>query len=206
MESIAVVSEGEGLYSEKRSRFLGFAMPCNSEDEAQALIAKKRKKYWDARHAVYAYILPDGTARFSDDGEPHGTAGKPVLDVIKGGGVTGALIVVIRYFGGTLLGTGGLVRAYGAAAAEALDNCGKAKVTDGDEFSLKIGYGDYDKLLFLLKEYGAEIKDTAFEGNIKLSFAVRSDVADACLKKISETFSSLTVPKFEKKTKIFEKI
>ena len=119
-EYITVKRESAGQYIEKHSRFLGFLVPCAGESEATARINEKRKEYWDARHAVYAYVLADGTARFSDDGEPHGTAGKPVLEVLKSSGIKNAAIIVVRYFGGILLGTGGLVRAYTAAASSAL--------------------------------------------------------------------------------------
>ena len=200
-----MVSVGEGQYSEKHSRFLGFAMPCRSEKQATEIIAEKRREYWDARHAVYAYILPDGSARFSDDGEPHGTAGKPVLDILKAGNLTGVIVIVVRYFGGILLGTGGLVRAYTAAASEAVKNAEKARITAGESFSLNIGYADYDKLTFILKEAGAEIKSTDFADTVRVLFAVKSDAADACLKSISEAFSSSVLPKFEEKTVIHEK-
>ncbi len=206
MEQITLLSAGEGQYSEKHSRFLGFAIPCESEKQAAEIIAQKRKEYWDARHAVYAYILPDGSARFSDDGEPHGTAGKPVLDILKTGGITGAIVIVVRYFGGILLGTGGLVRAYTAAAGEAVKNAVRARIIAADEYSLGVSYADYDKLMFILKGADAEIKSTDFADGVNVVFAVKSDAAQACLKSISEAFSSSVVPKFEEKTVIHEKI
>ena len=206
MERITVTAAGEGQYSEKHSRFLGFAIPCESEKQAAEIIAAKRKEFWDARHAVYAYVLPDGTARFSDDGEPHGTAGKPVLDILKSSGIVGAIVIVVRYFGGILLGTGGLVRAYTAAASEAVKNAETAKMTAGDKFSLGIGYADYDKLIFILKEAGANIISTDFADNVKVVFAIRESASETCLKGISEAFSSSVLPKFEEKTVIYEKI
>ena len=110
----------------KKSRFLGITFPVSTPEEAAEQIAGIRKKYYDARHNCYAYRL-EGAEKFSDDGEPSQTAGKPMLDVLAGAGLVGALVVVTRYFGGTLLGTGGLVRAYTEAAQEAVKN---SKITE----------------------------------------------------------------------------
>ena len=203
---ITVKNGASGEYSEKHSRFLGFIVPCKTEAQASAIIDSKRKEYWDARHTVYAYLLRDGTARFSDDGEPHGTAGKPVLETLKSSGVKDAVIVVVRYFGGILLGTGGLVRAYSAAANAALNNCEKAVIAEGDVFFVSAGYGDYDKLSFVLKEIGANIISTDFSDSVSVKFAIRSDKTDICLKRISDCFSASVLPKFEGKTEIFEKL
>ncbi|MBO7519294.1 MAG: YigZ family protein [Clostridia bacterium] len=205
-EYITVKRESAGQYIEKHSRFLGFLVPCGNESEAAARINEKRKEYWDARHAVYAYVLADGTARFSDDGEPHGTAGKPVLEVLKSSGIKNAAIIVVRYFGGILLGTGGLVRAYTAAASSAVENAEKTKVSAGDEFSVSASYGDYDKLVFLLREAGADIVKTEFLDSVRVVFSVQSEKSENCLKSIKEAFSSSVLPKFEKKTEIYQKI
>ena len=205
-EYITVKCESAGEYSEKHSRFLGFAIPCGSERQAAEIIAAKRKEYWDARHAVYAYVLSDGTARFSDDGEPHGTAGKPVLDVLKSSNLENVLIVVVRYFGGILLGTGGLVRAYTAAACAALEKAEKFRIAEGDEFSATVGYGDYDRLVFLLKEEGAEITGSDFSDSVNIKFSVRSDKSAKCLERINEAFSMAFSPEFVKKVQVFEKI
>ena len=114
-------SSSQDEFTEKRSRFIGYACPVTTEDEALAFIAKIKKQHWDAKHNVYAYVLRDWQIRrYSDDGEPQGTAGIPVLDVLIKGDVTDAVIVVTRYFGGILLGGGGLVRAYGHAASIAV--------------------------------------------------------------------------------------
>ena len=115
---------GEDEIVEKKSRFIATVVPVNTEEEALEFVEKTRKKYWDARHNCYAYILGDNNEvqRFSDDGEPSGTAGKPILEVITGNECSNCLCVVTRYFGGVLLGTGGLIRAYTNAAKDALDN------------------------------------------------------------------------------------
>ncbi|MBR4909763.1 MAG: YigZ family protein [Clostridia bacterium] len=205
-EYVTALEESSGEYVEKHSKFLGFLIPCKSEEEAIAAINAKRKEFWDARHAVYAFILKDGTTRFSDDGEPHGTAGKPVLDILKSSGLKNALIVVVRYFGGILLGTGGLVRAYSAAATAALGACRKTRVTEGDRYSVSVAYGDYDKLMFVLKEAGAQILSADFTDTVDLSFSISSERSDTCLRRIEDAFSSSVLPKNEGKTEIFEKI
>ncbi len=112
-----VRAAASGELTEKRSRFIGYCKPVSTEEEATAFIASIRSRHWDARHNVYAYSLREGNLRrYSDDGEPSGTAGMPVLDVLQKSGVTDVCVVVTRYFGGVLLGTGGLVRAYSQAA------------------------------------------------------------------------------------------
>ena len=107
-----VRKNAQDQFVEKRSRFIGYACPVQTEQEALDFITSKKSEHWDASHNVYAYILRDGTMRFSDDGEPQGTAGMPVLDVLRKSGVTDVVTVATRYFGGILLGGGGLVRAY----------------------------------------------------------------------------------------------
>ena len=111
-----VRKNAQDQFVEKRSRFIGYACPVQTEQEALDFITSKKSEHWDASHNVYAYILRDGTMRFSDDGEPQGTAGMPVLDVLRKSGVTDVVTVATRYFGGILLGGGGLVRAYSHTA------------------------------------------------------------------------------------------
>ena len=205
-EFITVKSESKGEYSEKHSRFLGFLVPCADEAAAVKAIAAKRKEFWDARHTVYAFVLSDGTARFSDDGEPHGTAGKPLIDLLKASGIKNAALIVVRYFGGILLGTGGLVRAYTSAASEAIENAERFKICEADEFSVSLSYSDYDKFLFLIKGVGAEVKSADFLESVRVTFCIESEKSDNCIKCVSEAFSSSILPKFEKKTEIFKKI
>ena len=119
---------GEAEYTEKRSRFLGHVRPVESEEEARAFIADMKKKYYDARHNCWCYLLKDGPERYSDDGEPQGTAGIPMLEVFRREGVTNVVCVVTRYFGGILLGTGGLLRAYTKSAKDALSDAGVSAV------------------------------------------------------------------------------
>lgn len=122
---------GASEYVDKRSRFLGLVRPVGSEDEARTIIAACKKQYHDARHNCWCYLLRDGTERYSDDGEPQGTAGIPMLEVFRRAGVTNVVCVVTRYFGGVLLGTGGLLRAYTAAAADALADAGISRCAAG---------------------------------------------------------------------------
>lgn len=136
---------GEGYYEEKRSRFLGITLPVSSEEEAQKLIAARRKEHPEARHHCYAFVIGARCelVRFSDDGEPSGTGGRPILDVLLGSGLHNSLVIVTRYFGGTLLGTGGLSRAYGAAAADALAKSGAGLLQTGAIWEARLSYSDY---------------------------------------------------------------
>lgn len=167
-------------YIVKKSRFIGYVCPVKTQEEALAFIAEISKKHWDATHNVYAYILRDGgVKRFSDDGEPQGTAGIPVLDVIEKSGVTDCAVVVTRYFGGIMLGAGGLVRAYSHSASIALQAggiitralCAKLKVT--------CDYYFYGKLSSLVPESGGVIEDTQFEDNVTLLFRLPLELVDS---------------------------
>ncbi len=146
MEGIKLLTRsGEGYYEEKRSRFLGLLTPVSSEEEAQRLLTARRKEHPEARHHCYAYVIGarHELTRFSDDGEPSGTGGRPILDVLQGSELHNALVMVTRYFGGTLLGTGGLSRAYSAAAADALAHCGAGILQQGAVWDLNLHYSDY---------------------------------------------------------------
>ena len=146
-----VLRNGEGVYEEKKSVFYGACFPVKNEEEALRLLQAEKRRYPDARHHVYAYILTEGNLlRYSDDREPQGTAGMPILDLLRKSGITDVLMVVTRYFGGTLLGTGGLVRAYTAAAKEALSAAGVAEGKQMTVFSLCLSYSDYPRVQPLL--------------------------------------------------------
>jgi len=146
---------GEGYYEEKRSRFIANIHPVKTEDEARALITAQRKKYPDARHHVWSWILPDGSCRWSDDGEPGGTAGAPTADILKNAAVYGAVVITTRYFGGTLLGSGGLVRAYSKAAQDALTNAGLEPDPELCGLFVKVRWEDLDRVHRLAREYEA---------------------------------------------------
>ena len=131
---------------EKKSRFLSFLMPIEREDEAQAHLAEIRKEHWSANHHCYAYRLFDGTERASDDGEPSGTAGRPMLHVLTEQQLVGVLAVVTRYFGGTLLGAGGLVRAYSGAVAEAVKSAQVVTFAAHEKYVFPLSYADFERV------------------------------------------------------------
>ena len=166
-------SEAAFSLTEKKSEFIGYCAPVKTEEEAIAFVNSIKKKHSDARHNVYAYVLREGyKERFSDDGEPHGTAGMPVLDSIRKAGLTDTAVVVTRYFGGILLGTGGLVCAYTAAAVGALAEGGTAEVGEFSLISVKAGYSEYQKLMPLISASGARIKDSDFGSDVRLTLMV----------------------------------
>lgn len=148
-ECIKLIQEGGiGEVVEKKSRFIAQIFPIKTEEEALQLLARVRKKHYDARHNCFAYVLGDNneTERCSDDGEPSGTAGRPMMDVITGRGIHNVLVVVTRYFGGTLLGTGGLVRAYSAAVKEGLSDCVIVEKIRGFAVKVTADYTDVGKI------------------------------------------------------------
>ena len=156
---------GTGEYEEKRSRFIGEIFPVASEDEAKERIAAVKKKYPDARHHCWAWVLPDGAFRWSDDGEPGGTAGAPMLEILRGADVYGALCVVTRYFGGTLLGSGGLVRAYSKAAALALADAGTEPDPEKAVAEITVPWESIDRIHRLVREYGGALLAQDYESD-----------------------------------------
>lgn len=178
-----------GEYEEKHSRFIAEIKPVSNEEEALAFIKEQKSKYWDARHNVYAYRLLGDECRFSDDGEPHGTAGKPVLDIITGRQLSNVCIVVTRYFGGILLGTGGLVRAYSEAARNAINNSLVAKMGLIDKFSLHCDYQQYNRLLPFFAKHDIDITDTVFLEDVIISFALPSEKSESFLLALTDNFS-----------------
>lgn len=162
--------------TERKSEFIASASPVHTEEEALAFIASVRKRYADARHNVYAYVLREGnTSRFSDDGEPHGTAGMPILDVLRGEGLTDAAVVVTRYFGGILLGTGGLVRAYSQSARLALDAAGRTQILRLTVFSLRLSYADLRRVEPLLAARQLSRLDAVYADDVLLTIALREE-------------------------------
>ena len=192
MESYITVSgESVGEYSEKRSRFIATLRHTETEEQAAAFLAEMRSKYWDARHNCYAYSISRGALkRFSDDGEPHGTAGKPILDVIDGSGLTDITVVVTRYFGGVLLGTGGLVRAYSAAAREAVANANRVKMTPCTVYKASCGYSELERLTKLIGDCGGSLENTVYTENVELEFYLENSCCEDFLLKLKETFAA----------------
>ena len=196
MELFTTVSrEAHIEFEEKRSIFLGHAIRTDTEEEAQEFIKKIKKEYADATHNVFAYMMQgELIARYSDDGEPQGTAGMPTLDVIRKSGVRNVCVVVTRYFGGTLLGAGGLVRAYSHSASLALEAAGIITYEPYGEFELRCGYSEYQKYNVILASCGALIDSTDFGADVCVRFAVKKLGEDALIKKIIETGYGKDVP------------
>lgn len=174
-------------FIERKSVFYGSASPVSTEEEALEFVNSVRKKYSDATHNVYAYILRENNiARFSDDGEPHGTAGIPVLDVLRKEGITDAAVVVTRYFGGILLGAGGLVRAYTASAKSAVDKAGTALWVPFALFTVKTDYADYQKLTYLFKSSGVSVENAEYTDTVKAECRIEEEKLTDIKSKIFE--------------------
>ena len=160
----------ESRFVDRKSEFLGHLMPAESEEEALLFLQEMKKQYADARHNVWAYTLANGTMRSSDDGEPSGTGGAPVLDAMVKRGITNAAIVVTRYFGGILLGTGGLVRAYSASASACLDEAGKVRVKEYLSCTVSCSYDRYNTVSRLAYKYDCRNFEGAFEEDVRCTF------------------------------------
>lgn len=192
---------GEGTYEEKKSVFIGVAYPVETEEEALEVIRAHKKKYYDARHNCYAYVLKDGvTQRFSDDGEPQGSAGLPMLNVLTKKGLCGACVVVTRYFGGTLLGVGGLVRAYTQATVDAISDAGIKKFEKFRDVSVRLSYSDYRKLGKLMAPFTVIDETTDFTDSVTVSFSILTEETDKLASVLTENGNGRwTVELFDEK-------
>lgn len=179
---------GEGELVEKKSRFIATARPVECEEEAIAFIEEMRKKYWDARHHCSAYVVGERgqVQRCSDDGEPSQTAGRPMLDVLLGAELKNVCVVVTRYFGGTLLGTGGLVRAYSGAVQEVLKSCVIVEKIPAVRIKVEIDYNGVGKLQYVAGQMGITILDTAYTDRVTMIFLVSMDQQGAFLTQVTE--------------------
>jgi len=167
---------GEAEFIEKRSRFIGRVWRVEDEAEAIAHIKEMREKHWDATHNVYAYImLEGGIMRYSDDGEPGGTSGMPTLNVFRAEDIKNVCCVITRYFGGVLLGAGGLVRAYSNTAKLALDAAGISRMDTWDETLVSCAYNQYERVKRLLEENGAVIENTDFGADIVMETLISQE-------------------------------
>lgn len=155
-EYIIPAGYGEAEYFDKKSRFIGQVQHAESVSEAMAFVESVRRKHADATHNVWAYVLADGQMRWSDDGEPGGTSGQPTLNVFRSANVCDVVCVVTRYFGGILLGSGGLVRAYSKAASMALEAAGRARMAEWQSVAVECSYAHYERLRRLLEGEGAQ--------------------------------------------------
>lgn len=191
-----LVEAGEGYYEEKKSRFLAHIAPAKSEEEALAFIESMRKKYYDARHNCTAFILgPDQRmTRCSDDGEPGGTAGKPMLEVLLGAELTDVVCVVTRYFGGTLLGTGGLVKAYTEAVSDGLKNAKIGTMQYGAVAGLRMSYNDVGKIQYLLSSSGIETLESEYGAEVYMQIRIPEDKYFKFVKDLTEVSAGRLQP------------
>ena len=191
-KSVKQCSEAE--YTVNRSRFIGRCFPVDSEEAALCLLGDIRKKHWDATHNCFAYrIGENAAARFSDDGEPGGTAGKPIMDVLTGRGLTNVLCVVTRYFGGILLGAGGLVRAYSKSAADAVTKAGVVSYLPGTILDIPMDYSRYGALEGFIRA-NAEVRNVAFAQNVVVTVAVEDTNLLKFMKEVTERSDGRCTP------------
>ena len=181
----------EGYYTEKRSRFLSFAIPVRTPEEAKLQVEACRKKYYDARHVCWAYMLGADrtTFRSNDDGEPSSTAGKPILGQINSKGLTDILVIVVRYFGGIKLGAGGLIRAYAGSVALAIKEIGSVHIKEQLGLRLTFSYSQYQELPNFLKAKQLQEQDTAFTDQVQTTIFVDKDDKDSVIESLIELFN-----------------
>ena len=182
-----IKSLSKGVCKNKGSRFIAYAMPVSSVDEIKPLLDEYRKKYNDARHHCYAYMIgfEKNIWRANDDGEPSGTAGKPIIGQINSHGLTNILIIVIRYFGGTLLGTSGLINAYKTAAYEAIENAEIIESTVREYYKIEFGYSSINNVMKILKEENIIQTDQVFGSDCRINISFRLSASDNILKRFS---------------------
>lgn len=192
MDKIKIVYRGgEGEIVEKKSRFIATVCPIHSEEDAVMFIEKIKKKYWDARHNCHAFILGERNeiSRCSDDGEPSGTAGKPMLDVLLGAGLHNVCVVVTRYFGGTLLGTGGLVRAYSQAVQAGLENSLIVEKKLCCRMKIYTDYNGIGKIQYILGKSPAITLNTEYTERVVVEILIEKGNFDSLCKEIVEATS-----------------
>ena len=180
---------GQDEFVEKKSRFIGRVWPVETEEEALARIAEMKKQHYDATHNCWAYVIKDGPMRFSDDGEPGGTAGNPMMQVLQRENLYNVCCVVTRYFGGILLGAGGLVRAYTKGAKIAVDAAGKSMKRVWSVLYVPCPYTFYERIKLETESFGAIIRDTQFGAEVELEILVAQPQAQALLDKITDMTS-----------------
>jgi len=179
---------GEGIFRDKGSRFIGYAYPIESEGEIKDILADLRANHPKARHFCWAYRLgPDKNVfRLNDDGEPGGSAGRPILNTILSAGLTNVFVVVVRYFGGTLLGVPGLINAYKTATAEALNNCSIVERTVNDLYNLSFSYTDTNSVMKIIKEEHLKILEQRFDTESELSIQIPQSRAAGILSRLND--------------------
>lgn len=170
--------EAVGELTEKKSRFIAHIRHIESPDDATAFLNDIRSKYYDARHHVYAYILKDGTKKYSDDGEPQGTSGLPSLNVLEGYGLVDSMVIITRYFGGTLLGTGGLVRAYSGAVKNAVENGEIVTMCKCVCVRVSCDYSQWDRVKKFTEDFGATVDSVEFSSRVDAEISFRAELLD----------------------------
>lgn len=185
-----VLENASDEFVEKRSRFIGYCKPVKTEQEAIDFINEKRSEHWNATHNVYAYSLREGNIkRYSDDGEPSGTAGMPVLDIIVKNEIFDVVVVVTRYFGGVLLGTGGLVRAYSHGSKIAVEAAKPVIMQNCLVCEARCAYNQYGKVSSLIIGVGAAVDDTVYESDVLVKFHIKPDLLGTLNKKLADATS-----------------
>ena len=187
-----VYRSGSGEYVEKKSRFLAEVVHVETEEEAEAFLRARRKKYYDARHHCSAYLVGENPeiVRSSDDGEPSGSAGRPILSVLEGANLHNTIAVVTRYFGGTLLGVGGLVRSYQAAVKDALEHAEIMELREGCEITVRCDYSDDGKLKYEFASRGITVADTVYGEAVTTTVLLPAEQSDPVQKMIRELTSA----------------
>ncbi|MBQ5406147.1 MAG: YigZ family protein [Oscillospiraceae bacterium] len=186
---------GESEYVEKRSRFLGQVRPVESEEEARAFVAAVKKEHYDARHNCWCYLLRGGPERYSDDGEPQGTAGIPMLEVLRREGVTNAVCVVTRYFGGVLLGAGGLFRAYTRCAKDALDAAGISVVRRWVAMDVPCSYAAAERFKQEVAAFDGAVEDVQYGAGVTLRALIPEERSEAFAARIFDVSGGAVTPK-----------
>ena len=183
-----LLSDGVGEIIEKKSRFIATVRIVNTEEEATLFIDEMKKKYWNATHNCSAFVVGERAelTRCSDDGEPSGTAGRPMLEVLLGEGIRNVAVVVTRYFGGVLLGTGGLVRAYTQAVKEGLNSCNKGVMCFGTRMSIKASYTDIGKIQYILGQENIPIENSLYAEDVEFTILFKETMEKELIKKITE--------------------
>jgi uncharacterized YigZ family protein len=188
---ITLASPTEGLYKEKGSKFIALAFPVQTEAEIKEKLAEVRKQYYDARHHCYAYILGAAKTAFraNDDGEPNHSAGDPILGQIRSSGLSNVMVIVVRYFGGTKLGVGGLIHAYKTATAEALQNAPTVEKHETSLIKISFGYENMNEVMSLVKELNLAILNQQFDISCELTLEVRNQFVENTLQRFGKLTS-----------------
>ena len=181
-----VFDENVAEITEKRSRFIATVRHVETEEEAVAFVNEMKTKYWDARHNVYAYILKDGTKRYSDDGEPSGTSAMPSLNVLEGFEVVDTAVVITRYFGGTLLGTGGLVRAYSSAVKMALENAEIVTMCLCDCLKITCDYSLWERVKKAVEDISGAVENVDFAADVTMEVSLKKENTSTLIENLTD--------------------